>query len=558
MPFDNDPGPPPPVRTLLYLTIRSRPNNSSAGIFLDAMASDSVPQALHRARRLYAARQLDEAASLLRAILANNPDHLDALSFLGVIALQRGNPLEAVHLTERAINLAPAMAELHVNLAPVLQALGRLDDAATSCRKAIELKPGLIGAYVNLAQTLQAQCRFVETEECCREALSIDPNHAMIHNCLALALQSQDRLVEAQSEARRAIAIAPALSQAWNTLGMVLMDAGQIDESIAALERSLALNPSSPPTHYNYAMALLLSGNLRRGFAEYEWRWKCPSTEPLHRNYPWPRWDGSDLIGKTLLVHAEQGFGDVIQLIRYVPQIATRCGRVVVSCRPEMRCLLSAVEGIAQIIGFDDSIECVDSHLPLMSLPLILGTTLENIPANVPYLQADQAAVAQWQTRTSGALGKLKVGIAWAGNPSHANDRRRSLPSTLLSSLSEVDGIAWYSLQKSTGDPRPARPPLPLMDLTSSLSDFSETAAFMQTLDLIITVDTAVAHLAGALGKPVWILLPFAPDWRWMRDREDSPWYPTARLLRQPGPGDWNSVIGRVRDELRRVAMGAL
>jgi tetratricopeptide (TPR) repeat protein len=518
------------------------------------MASDSVPQSLQRAKRLYAARQLDEAANVLRAILAVDSDQLDTLSLLGVIALQRGDPLAAVHLTERAINLAPAMAELHVNLAPALQLLGRLDDATAACRKAIELKPGLIGAYVNLAQILQAQCRFVEAEECCQKALSIDPNYAMIHNCLALALLSQDRLVEAQSEARRAIAVAPAFPQAWNTLGMILMDAGRIDDSITALERSLALNPTSPATHYNYAMALLLSGNLSPGFAEYEWRWKCPSAEPLHRNYPWPRWDGSDLIGKTLLLHAEQGFGDVIQFIRYVPQIAARCGRVVVSCQPEVRRLLSAVEGIAQIIGFDDSVEGVDAHLPLMSLPLVLGTTLENIPANVPYLQADQSAVAQWQTRTSGALGKLKVGIAWAGNPSHANDRRRSLPSELLSSLSEIDGIAWHSLQKSTGDLQPAPPPLPLIDLTSSLSDFSETASLIQNLDLIITVDTAVAHLAGAMGKPVWILLPFAPDWRWMRDREDSPWYPTAHLLRQPAPGDWNSVIGRVRDEVRRFA----
>jgi hypothetical protein len=183
---------------------------------------------------------------------------------------------------------------------------------------------------------------------------------------------------------------------------------------------------------------------------------------------------------------------------------------------------------------------------------------LENIPANVPYLRADQPTLARWQTRTSGAVGRLKVGIAWAGSPSHANDRRRSLPPALLSSLSKFDGIAWYTLQKSAGDSQPAPRELPFVDLTSSLSDFSETASFIQNLDLIITVDTAVAHLAGALGKPVWILLPFAPDWRWMRDREDSPWYPTARLLRQPSTGDWNSVMGRVRDELRRFATGAL
>lgn len=513
------------------------------------MALSEIDGWMARAGQLYSAGKLPEAAQLCRQVITREPNHADAMVMLAVICMHGGDNRSAVTHLKKAISLRPNVAEFHVNLAPALQALGRYDEAIATCRRAIELNGNLLGAYHNLAQAHQSSLHFDLAEEASRKTISLQPSYAPAHNLLALSLQCQERAEEAEAAARKAIELAPAFPQAWSTLCMVLMDQGRLGEAIAAVEQAIKLRPMMATAHYNHATALLLTGKLDEGFAEYEWRWQCPWYDDLNRQYPSLPWNGRPLPGKTILLHAEQGFGDVIQMIRYVPLVAERCGKVIVACQKELHRLLANVPGISKLIDVDNRDERFDAHLAIMSLPHIMGTRLETIPSQSPGLHTDAGLCELWSRRMSGVAGNRRVGVAWAGNPLHGNDRNRSIALPRFAPLADVSKITWYSLQKSPAGAS-ALMPLPLIDFTSEFDDFAATAAFISNLDLIITADTAVAHLAGAMGKPVWVLLPFAPDWRWMRDRTDSPWYPTARLFRQPARGEWTSVIASVREAL--------
>ena len=513
------------------------------------MAAITVHDAVALAHRLQVAGQPDKAAQVCKAILAQDARQCDALALLGVLSLQSGDMGMAAAYLEKAISLRPASAELYSNLAPAYQSLGKVDEAIAACRKAIELAPDTIGAYQNLAQALHARLRFEEEEACCRTAISLDPQYAPAYNSLALALQCQNRPEEAEGVVRRALGFAPDFPQAWSTLGMVLMDLGRIADAIPVFEKAIELRRDLPTAHYNLSMALLLSGDLPRGLAEYEWRWKCRFYDSLNWKCPLPQWDGSPLEGKTLLIYAEQGFGDAMQFVRYVPQIAARGGRVVIACAEVLQRLLARVEGVHRVMSVNDPIDGCDFQFPLMSAPLLFGTTIESVPSRVPYLSGDANDLRKWKTRMDRFTG-LKVGLAWAGSSLHGNDQNRSMDFNLFSGLVMVPGPQWFSLQKARATSNAPFAEGRLIDYTPELDDFADTAALVSHLDLVITVDTAVAHLAGALGKPVWVLLPYASDWRWLRDRPDTPWYPTMRLFRQPARGDWNTVLAEVRSAL--------
>ena len=303
-------------------------------------------------------------------------------------------------------------------------------------------------------------------------------------------------------------------------------------------------------------MLLLLLGNYEEGLKGYEWRWRIKDPIPYQRNFSQPLWQRTDIKGLTILLHAEQGLGDVIQFVRYVPFVAQLGSKVVIECHKELKSLLKDVEGVQQVISQGEELPLFDVHCPIASLPLIFNTTPYNISAKIPYIYLDPILVGRWKNKLLNDNSKLRIGLVWAGNPKHKNDKNRSIPLSYFVALEKLSDITFYSLQKGEASKEAKNLPVGMkfVDLTEEIHDFSDTSALIECLDLTISVDTSVAHLAGAMGKPIWTLLPYKPDWRWMLGKEDSPWYPTMRLFRQPSPGDWESVITRVKDELLQIS----
>ncbi len=342
-------------------------------------------------------------------------------------------------------------------------------------------------------------------------------------------------------------------AEGFNTLGNLLADRGRYDEAAVAFRRAIQLKPDYALAHWNLSLILLLWGDFENGWAEHEWR-RRTTVESHPREFEQPMWDGGDLHGRTILLHHEQGFGDMIQFVRYAPLVAERGGRVILSCPAELASLLREIPEIAEVHDGDDLPE-FDCHCPMLSLPFVFKTRLETIPAKTPYLKAPDESVARWREILGAKNGKLRVGLAWAGNPRRRLDRRRSVTLEQLEPLAMVKGIRFYSLQKSRTPQASAGVPagMELIDLSDRLPDFAETAGAIENLDLVISVDTAVAHLAGTMGKPVWVLVGFVPASRWMLDRNDSPWYPTMRLFRQPAMDDWETPIAQIAQALKEM-----
>ncbi len=342
----------------------------------------------------------------------------------------------------------------------------------------------------------------------------------------------------------------PDFVDVYNKIGFILQNKGLIEEAIKYFQKGLEIEPDNIDSHFNLAFPFLLLGNFEQGWKEYEWRRKL--TDFSRREFSQQSWDSSDISGKTILLYAEQGFGDTIQFIRYVPLVAKKVTKIIIECQQQLISLFQNIEGIQQIIAYGEQLPLFDIYCPLLSLPLIFRTTIDTIPAEIPYIKVDEVLLQKWKDKTKEHKSEFKVGLSWAGNPKHKNDRNRSFPLETFAPLVKFDNIVFYSLQKGKGSKQAKNPPhgMKLIDYTDEIIDFSDTAALIMNLDLVISADTAVAHLAGALGKPVWTLLPFVPDWRWMLNREDSPWYPTMRLFRQPATGDWKSVIVNVMNKL--------
>ena len=430
--------------------------------------------------------------------------------------------------------------------------IGEPDKAARLCRKVLAVQPDNAFAH-NLHAVLAHQAgNTMEAVTRLEQAIRLNAGVPDFHFNLGVALQALERHADAAAAYRRALALAPQHVGALTNLGRALQKQAQPQEAVACFERALTLKPDLPEAHWGLATQRLLLGDFTRGWEEYEHRWTLPENQGLRREFAAPRWDGGDIAGRTILLHAEQGIGDTLQFVRYAPLLARRGAHVIVLCQPPLKRLLMEMDDVS-VIADGEPLPEFDLQLPLMSLPRRFGTALATIPADVPYLRADPVDVRTWSKKLDGK-NHFKIGLVWAGNRRHLNDHNRSCTLEALAPLADVSGIRLYSLQKgeATAGIRSASANMELVDLNDELVDFADTAAVITCLDLVITVDTAVAHLAGALARPAWLLLPFAPDWRWMLAREDSPWYPSLRLFRQNQAGDWDSVLTAVIHALRQ------
>jgi Tfp pilus assembly protein PilF len=517
----------------------------------------TINEALNSAFEHLRSGNLTAAEVIYRQILLVQPANFYALHFLGVVYYRRKDFDNAIKHIKDALQHSPNYAEAYNNLGLALQEKGSFDEAAESFKKAIEIKPDFAVSYYNLAGIFRLKGDLDEAVVYYKKALEINPALTEVYMNIGLTLQEQGSLDEAVAWYEKAIQSKPDSAGAYFNMGNVLRQQGKVDASVNNFQEAVRLDPDYVEAHWNLALSLLLAGNLREGWKEYEWRWKAKDAVSLQHNFVQPLWDGSDITGKRILLHTEQGFGDTIQFVRYAPLVAQKGADVMVYCQKELASLLQNIEGVKQVVAYGDPLPPFDVHCHLLRLPLIFGTTLEDIPAQTPYLSADEALELEWKTRVGHDGAGLKVGLAWAGIPGHKNDRNRSSSLKEFLPLAQVQDAVFYSLQKGAAAREAADPPggMKLLDYTEDLHDFSDTAALVRNLDLVISVDTAVAHLAGALAKPVWTLLPFAPDWRWLVDREDSPWYPSMRLFRQPSAGDWPGVMANVARELQDERM---
>jgi len=508
-----------------------------------------LQQALH----LHRQGQLSEAERRYAGILQQRPDHFVALHMLGVVALQTGRANRAVELIRRAIALNGGVAAAHCNLGHALRQLGRQGEAAASYADAARLQDDLAEAHASLGLTLRLLQRFDEAIISCDKAIALQPGYAETHSHRGDALLELQRYPDAVASYDRVIALRPDVADAHINRATALHGLGRHDEAMAGYAAAIALAPMLPEAHVTRALWRLKLGDFAEGWPEHEWRWRTAQFADSVRNFAQPLWLGdSDPAGKTILLHAEQGLGDTIQFCRYARLVAARGAQVVLEVQPPLVRLMASL-GVGTVVAAGETLPPFDLHCPLMSLPLAFGTTSGDIPAAEAYLAAEPASVAAWRRRLAPLPG-LRVGLAWAGNPAAtAIDSRRSMALEMLAPLAAVPQVSLVSLQK--GEAATHARGFPVQDYTDELTDFADTAALIAALDLVISVDTAVAHLAGALGKPVWILHRFDSCWRWLLQRSDSPWYPSARLFRQPAPGDWTSVVREVREGLHDVAI---
>ncbi len=504
---------------------------------------------------LLAARRLDESEVHLRQALRLNPRYAAAHNNLGALLRHQNRLAEAEASLHEALRLAPNYVEAHNNLGNVLKDRGRPADAEACYRHALQLRPDSVLAHNNLGALLTETGRAGEAVATLGEALRLNPKYPEAHNNLGNALREQGDVDGALASYRRALGLRPDYPEAHNNLGATLAQHEQFDEALACYGRALEPRPDYAQAHLNRALAWLLLGDYERGWPEYEWRLKARDAVPLAR----PRWDGAPLQGKTILLHAEQGLGDTIQFARFAALVEQKGGTVVLACQKPLSRLLAGCAGY-RLVALDEALPPFDVHAPLLSLPAILGTTLATVPADVPYLRADPALTEHWRAELA-ALPGFKVGIAWQGNPGYPWDRARSIPLKEFAALAAVDSVRLVSLQKGPGTEQLGQIDFPVLDLGKRLDEangpFVDTAALIAALDLVVTSDSAVAHLAGALGARAWVVLPKVPDYRWLLGRGDCPWYPTVRLFRQERPGDWASVFRRVADELPSLRPGS-
>jgi tetratricopeptide (TPR) repeat protein len=583
-------------------------------------------------QQLLAAGRLAEAEQLYRQLLAAAPDHADSLDMMGVVALQAGQPGAALDWFDRAIALHPSAPALHpsapalypsasvvrsaapsvalyyVHQAHALLALGRPGDALTACRRALQVRRNCAEASFAMGHALNDLGRPQEAVVAYQTAQRQNARLPDLDNSLALALLEANRLEEAARTLDAVVRRAPGDTQARNNLAGVLRELGRLDAAEAMYRAAIRQAPNDASLHENLAIVLLLAGRLAEGWAESEWRWR--GRPALAMGFTQPRWEGEELNGRTLLVHAEQGIGSNIQFCRYVTLIPldgqpranilplplreggggrgpaanspsptstatlpptprpqgegenppggrSSAGRIILAVQRSLVRLFESLRPGVEVIALGDPLPPIDLRCPMLSLPRLLGTNrVEDIPAAIPYLRADPVAVARCRRRTE-ALPGLRVGLVWHGNPEDVRmDRRRSMPLAHMAPLADVPAVSLVSLQVGDAARQLSGSPLAgtVHDWTVEFSDFADTAALIEALDLVIGVDTAVVHLAGALGKPVWLLNRFDTCWRWLLGRDDSPWYPTLRQFRQPSAGDWQGVMERVRAALTAEA----
>lgn len=505
---------------------------------------------------LSALSRVAEAEAAYLQALRLRPNFPDALNNLGLAQAKLGRTGEAEAIFRAALRFDPDLADAHGNLGIALAAQNRPAEAEASYREALRLRPGFRDALNNLGVLLSERGRASEAEGCLRQALSLAPDQADAHSNLAAVLTRLGRPGEAEDSARQALRLAPGDAEAHFNLGAALHDTRRIGEAEASYRQALRLKQNFADAHVNLGYALLLAGRYEEGWPEHEWRWRGRHLKAGARSFSEPLWTGEAIAGRTLLLHAEQGLGDTLQFCRYAALIEPGA-RIVLEVQPPLTRLMKSLPGNILIVAHGDPIPSFDLQCPLLSLPLAFKTVVETIPVDIPYVAADRVAAARWRQRLA-ILAGLRVGLVWAGGERRespelaAVDARRSIRLDALAPLCEVDGVSFVSLQKGPPSLQAAAPPpgMDLFDPTADLTDFADTAALLEGLDLVISVDTSVAHLAGAMGKPVWLLNRFDTCWRWLLSRDDSPWYPTLRQFRQSAPGDWKGVMLAVRAAL--------
>jgi tetratricopeptide (TPR) repeat protein len=476
--------------------------------------------------------KLDEAEDCFRQILLLQPDRADARGHLARLVSvrayahqERGELNSAIEGYEESLALVHEQSRVHNNLGNIYKELGRLADAIAAYREAIAVDIGLAEAQLNLGNALYQ--------------LTGETAQPILHF-------------------RAALEANPSFAEASLNLGFLLEQEGDAAGATQCYRDAISASPDFAEAHFNYALQLLLRGEFGLGWQEYEWRTRRPDVQGSQPYAGRPRWDGTALGGKVILLYAEQGFGDVIQFARYATLVADRGGKVILSGPPKLKSLLKSVSGVSDVVGIADSLPDFDVCCSLLSLPRILGTTLDTIPARVPYMRPDPDRVMHWKARLAGDRGSLKVGLYWATETKSRFAPLKSFTLDKLAPLADIAGITYYSLQRGAAAGQAAHPPrgMRLVDLSSELADFSDDAGLLANLDLVISIDTATAHLAGALGTPVWTLTHFPPEWRWLLGRDDSPWYPSMRLFRQGRAQPWEQVTARVGQALREMKAG--
>ncbi len=500
---------------------------AAAEIFDSAMAA-------HRAGAL------DVAETKYRSVLELSPDHADALHLLGTVLHQRGDNRAAKPLMEKAIAVNPDAASYQNSYGLVLRALNQSSEACQAWAQALKLSPGYLDAHNNLGMTLAEMKQFDNAETVLRVGLEEKPDSTMLRTSLGRTLLLKDDVGRAVTEFQNVLDADPAHVSALNNLGVALNLIGDRAGARSAYERALAADPDHVDAHFNYSHLLLTEGDFENGWRHFEWRLRRPD---YGRKFDVPLWRGEPLNGRTILLWSEQGLGDAVQFIRYAPMVAAQGGTVVVECRKPV---IRLFEQIAALSGVFENREAkgYDLHIPMMSLPSVFKSDLDSIPGTVPYVEGLEPSPVP------ASDGALKVGLAWAGNPGYSRDKHRTRALEEFAPLADVPNVEFFGLQTGPAGKQAPPPGMVFTDLVEDVLDFHDTARIMLDLDLVISVDTAMAHLAGALGLPVWVLLYKASDWRWLLDRDDSPWYPTMRLFRCED--DWPALFGDVASALQR------
>jgi tetratricopeptide (TPR) repeat protein len=509
---------------------------------------------------LHALRRYEEALASYDRALTLRPDYADALCSRAATLHELGRFEEAVASCDVALALHAEAAEAHSNRANSLHALGRYEEALASGDRALALRPDYAEAHSNRGNALRELHRAEESLEAYERAIALQPQFAEAWSNRGNALQELRRHDEALASYDHSLALRPNYAETHSNRGNALKELCRFDEALASFDRAVTLRPDLADGHFNAAICRLMLGDFERGWQQHEWRWDTAQLRAVKRNFSQPQWRGSDdLAGKTILLHAEQGFGDTLQFCRYVPKLVERAGSVVLEVPKALQTLMQSLPGPIEVIARGDPLPDFEVHSPLLSLPLAFATRLETIPSQIPYLSPPANKTNAWRDRL-GAHHSLRVGLVWAGDPrkqtpgAHRIDRQRSLVFDQLAPIFAVRDCAFYSLQKG-GDAVAQLHNSALrgrvIDWSDDFHDFSDTAALIDNLDLVIAVDTSVLHVAGALGKPLWLINRYNTCWRWLLDRDDSPWYPSLRQFRQDSTRQWDPVIARIATALQ-------
>jgi len=519
-----------------------------------ALRSDFAPTHLTLGNALLKLNRADEAMAAYRAALALRPEYAEAQANLSGIICERGKLDEAIELARRSLANQPESPQAWYHLGRALHKQNRLDESAEALGRAVALRPRFAQALGELGAVLIKTGALAQAVEALRQSLEIEPA-AEVNHSLGLALRAQGKFTEALAAYKKVEAFGFRDARLFNNIAEIEHRLGQYDEAIEYFQKALEIQPDFPLARWNLSIVQLLTGDYREGWAGYELRWKANSIPLPQRYSERPVWDGSDPRGRKILVDCEQAFGDSLHFVRYIPLIAQRGGKPILAAPPELRRLFQTVPCLEQIICPPQELPAFDAQCPLLSLPHLFGTTLQNVPANVPYLFADPALEERWKKRVP-QDGRLKIGIVWAGSPGYKENVTRSPSLAAFGPLGAIPNTWFCSLQKGDAAREALDPPegLQITDWTAELQDFADTAALMANLDLIIGSDTAVIHLAGGMGKPAMVLLAYVPGWPWLLEREDSPWYPTMRLFRQPKFGDWKTPMERIVKAVRTQA----